>query len=93
MFRWTENKDPRGFAAARTNAAVPTSPSLQNNTGNQPSVHPDPPELTDSTPSPPPNVFNTSEPNFGEHQSTDRDLIRPHSSQSPRGRLCVNHHR
>ncbi|KAH0922472.1 hypothetical protein HID58_022490 [Brassica napus] len=29
------------------------SPSLRNNSGNQPSIHPDPPELTDSTPSPP----------------------------------------
>ncbi|KAG5398870.1 hypothetical protein IGI04_020684 [Brassica rapa subsp. trilocularis] len=46
-------RDPGAFAAARTNAAVPTSPSLRNNTGNQLSVHPDPPELTDSTPSPP----------------------------------------
>ncbi|KAF3533903.1 hypothetical protein DY000_02042546 [Brassica cretica] len=56
-------------------------------------VHPDPPEHTDSTPSPPPNVFDRSEPNFEEHHSTNRDLIRHHSSQSPRGRLCGNHHR
>ncbi|KAF3550969.1 hypothetical protein DY000_02008603 [Brassica cretica] len=39
------------------------------------------------------NVFNSSEPNIGEHQSTIRDLIRHHSSQSPRGKFHANHHR
>ena len=33
------------------------------------------------------NVFNSSKPKGGENQSTVRDLIRNHSSQTPRGRL------
>uniref|UniRef100_M4EBY2 Uncharacterized protein n=1 Tax=Brassica campestris TaxID=3711 RepID=M4EBY2_BRACM len=45
------------------------------------------PEFTDSTPPPPPTVFDRSEPKFREYHSTNRDLIRRHSSQSPRGRL------
>ncbi|KAG5400173.1 hypothetical protein IGI04_014780 [Brassica rapa subsp. trilocularis] len=45
------------------------------------------PELTYSTPSPPPTVFDRGEPKYGEYHSTDRDLIRHQSSQSPRGRL------
>ncbi|WZZ31139.1 hypothetical protein YC2023_014540 [Brassica napus] len=78
-----DTKLMKRFAATRTHAAASTSPSLRINMGNQPSVHSDPPELTDSTPSPPPTVFDRSEPNFKEPTTAELNVASTSRGHEP----------
>ncbi|KAG5405934.1 hypothetical protein IGI04_012053 [Brassica rapa subsp. trilocularis] len=71
----------------RADTRYGTDDALTRNQHREPTIgSPGTPEFTDSTPSPPLTVFDRSEPKNGEYHSTNRDLIRRQSSQSPRGR-------